>query len=57
MQSALSGRETCVDADASRLSSPSRHIYKSLTIVIAFRHLFAFDRIRQRSIKVDGTFV
>jgi hypothetical protein len=39
------------------LPSPSRHIYKSLTIAVAFRGLSAFDRVRQGSIKVDGTFV
>jgi hypothetical protein len=39
-----------------RLPSPSRHIYKSLTITVAFRRLLAFDRVRQHLIKVDGTF-
>jgi hypothetical protein len=39
-----------------RLASPSRHIYKSLTIAVAFRRLLAFDRVRQHLIKVDGTF-
>ena len=38
------------------LPSPSRHIYKSLTITVAFRTLPAFDRIWQHLIKVDGTF-
>ena len=41
---------------SARLPSPSRHIYKSLTIVVAFRGLSAFDRVWQHSIKVDGTF-
>jgi hypothetical protein len=36
--------------------SPSRHIYKPLTIPVAFRGLPAFDPIRQHLIKVDGTF-
>ena len=36
--------------------SPSRHIYKSLTITVAFRRLPAFDRVWQHPIKVDGTF-
>src|SRR6185312_15673223 len=40
-----------------RLPSPSRHIYNSLTIIVAFRRLGAFDWARQRPIKVDGTFV
>jgi hypothetical protein len=35
---------------------PSRHIYKSLTIAVAFRRLLAFDRVWQHLIKVDGTF-
>jgi hypothetical protein len=39
------------------LPSPSRHIYKSLTIAVAFHGLSAFERVRQGSIKVDGTFV
>ena len=39
-----------------RLPSPSRHIYKPLTIAVAFHGLSAFDRVRQGSIKVDGTF-
>jgi hypothetical protein len=39
-----------------RLPSPSRHNYKSLTIAVAFRRLLAFDRIWQHRIKVDGTF-
>jgi hypothetical protein len=39
-----------------RSPSPSRHIYKSLTIAIAFRRLSAFDRVWQHLIKVDGTF-
>jgi hypothetical protein len=38
------------------LPSPSRHIYNSLTITVAFRRLPAFDRLRQHPIKVDGTF-
>jgi hypothetical protein len=38
------------------LPSPSRHIYKSLTIAVAFRRLSAFDRVWQHPIKVDGTF-
>jgi hypothetical protein len=38
------------------LVSPSRHIYKPLTIAVAFPGLSAFDRVRQGSIKVDGTF-
>jgi hypothetical protein len=37
-------------------NSPSRHIYKSLTIAVAFRRLLAFDRVWQHLIKVDGTF-
>jgi hypothetical protein len=41
---------------ASRLPSPSRHIYKALTITVAFRRLLAFDRLWQHPIKVDGTF-
>jgi hypothetical protein len=41
---------------AARLLSPSRHIYKPLTIAVAFQGLSAFDRIWQGSIKVDGTF-
>jgi hypothetical protein len=36
--------------------SPWRHIYKSLTITIAFRRLAAFDAVAQHLIKVDGTF-
>jgi hypothetical protein len=44
-------------ACAARLPSPSRHIYKSLTIAVAFRRLGAFDRVWQHPIKVDGTFV
>jgi hypothetical protein len=39
-----------------RLPSPSRHIYKPLTIAVAFRRSAAFDRVWQGSIKVDGTF-
>jgi hypothetical protein len=39
-----------------RLPSPSRHIYKPLTIAVAFHRLSAFDRVWQRPIKVDGTF-
>jgi hypothetical protein len=39
-----------------RLPSPSRHIYKSLTIAVAFHGSAAFDRVWQHSIKVDGTF-
>jgi hypothetical protein len=39
-----------------RLPSPSRHIYKPLTIAVAFHGLSAFDRVWQGSIKVDGTF-
>jgi hypothetical protein len=42
---------------AARLPSPSRHIYKSLTIALAFHALAAFDGAGQGSIKVDGTFV
>jgi len=38
------------------LPSPSRHIYKSLTIAVAFSGSSAFDRVWQGSIKVDGTF-
>jgi hypothetical protein len=38
------------------LPSPSRHIYKSLTIAVAFRGSSAFDRVWQHLIKVDGTF-
>jgi hypothetical protein len=38
------------------LASPSRHIYKPLTIAVAFRRLGAFDRLWQHLIKVDGTF-
>jgi hypothetical protein len=38
------------------LPSPSRHIYKPLTIAVAFHGLSAFDMLRQGSIKVDGTF-
>jgi hypothetical protein len=38
------------------LPSPSRHIYKSLTIAVAFRRLSAFDRVWKHPIKVDGTF-
>jgi hypothetical protein len=41
---------------ASGLPSPSRHIYESLTIAVAFRRLSAFDRVWQYPIKVDGTF-
>jgi hypothetical protein len=41
---------------ASRLPSPSRHIYNPLTIAVAFRPLLAFDRVWQHPIKVDGTF-
>jgi hypothetical protein len=36
---------------------PSRHIYKPLTITVAFHGLLAFDRAWQHPIKVDGTFV
>jgi hypothetical protein len=36
--------------------SPSRHIYKPLTIAVAFSRLLAFDRVWQHPIKVDGTF-
>jgi hypothetical protein len=39
-----------------RPPSPSRHIYNSLTIAVAFRYLLAFDRVWQHLIKVDGTF-
>jgi hypothetical protein len=39
-----------------RLPSPSRHIYKPLTIAVAFRRSAAFERVWQGSIKVDGTF-
>jgi hypothetical protein len=42
--------------DAPGLLSPSRHIYKPLTIAVAFRRLGAFDRVWQHPIKVDGTF-
>jgi hypothetical protein len=38
------------------LLSPSRHIYKPLTITVAFGCLLAFDRVWQHPIKVDGTF-
>jgi hypothetical protein len=38
------------------LPSPSRHIYNSLTIAVAFRRLSAFDRVWQYPIKVDETF-
>jgi hypothetical protein len=38
------------------LPSPSRHIYKPLTIAVAFGDLPAFERVRQHLIKVDGTF-
>jgi len=38
------------------LPSPSRHIYKRLTIAVAFRRLLAFDLGWQDLIKVDGTF-
>jgi hypothetical protein len=38
------------------LPSPSRHIYKSLTIAVAFGRSAAFDRVWQHPIKVDGTF-
>jgi hypothetical protein len=38
------------------LPSPSRHIYKSLTIAVAFRRLSAFDRVWKDHVKVDGTF-
>jgi hypothetical protein len=41
---------------AGPLPSPSRHIYKPLTIAVAFHGLSAFDRLWQGSIKVDGTF-
>jgi hypothetical protein len=41
---------------ALRLPSPSRHIYKPLTIAVAFGGLPAFDRVWQHPIKVDGTF-
>jgi hypothetical protein len=44
-----------ISAEA-RLPSPSRHIYKPLTIAGAFHGLSAFDKVRQGSIKVDGTF-
>jgi hypothetical protein len=37
------------------LPSPSRHIYKSLTIAVAFRRFTAFEGILQHPIKVDGT--
>jgi hypothetical protein len=37
------------------LLSPSRHIYKSLTIAVAFRRFPAFEGILQHPIKVDGT--
>jgi hypothetical protein len=40
----------------SRMPSPSRHIYKPLTIAVAFSGLLAFDRVWQPPIKVDGTF-
>jgi len=39
-----------------RLLSPSRHIYKPLTIAFAFPRLLAFGRFWQHLIKVDGTF-
>jgi hypothetical protein len=38
------------------LPSPSCHIYNPLTMTVAFRWLGAFDRLRQGSVKVDGTF-
>jgi hypothetical protein len=44
------------DCGFGRSPSPWRHIYKSLTIAIAFPHLAAFDAVRQHLIKVDGTF-
>jgi hypothetical protein len=44
------------DFSGMRLPSPSRHIYKPLTIAVAFRGSLAFDRVWQGSIKVDGTF-
>jgi hypothetical protein len=44
------------DFGGMRLPSPSRHIYKPLTIAVAFHGLSAFDRVWQGSIKVDGTF-
>jgi hypothetical protein len=39
-----------------RSPSPSRHIYKSLTMAVAFLGTGAFDGVRQHPIKVDGTF-
>ena len=39
------------------LPSPSRHIYKSLTIAVAFRGFAAFEGSLQHPIKVDGTSV
>jgi hypothetical protein len=48
-------RKGVISADA-RLLSPSRHIYKPLTITVAFWGLSAFDRVWQDLIKVDGTF-
>ena len=44
------------DCGVRRVPSPWRHIYKSLTIAIAFRRLTAFDAVAQHLIKVDGTF-
>jgi hypothetical protein len=38
------------------LASPSRHIYNALTIASAFGRYRAFEAVRQRGIKVDGTF-
>jgi hypothetical protein len=51
--SALNGAQS---AARRGLPSPSRHIYKSLTIAVAFRRSTAFDRVWQHPIKVDGTF-
>jgi len=48
--------EPGVFADRADLPSPSRHIYNPLTMTGAFRWLGAFDRLRQGSVKVDGTF-
>jgi hypothetical protein len=48
-------RKGVISAHA-RLPSTSRHIYKSLTITVAFCGLSAFDRVWQDLIKVDGTF-
>ena len=58
----ISRRAPSVPAEKSRpaccrrLPSPSRHIYKPLTIAVAFADLSAFDRVWQHPVKVDGTF-